>query len=163
MSWVRLDDLSADYTIFSKDRNAFPSGKVLKLSVLSSSGALSTEIWHSYNSWATQGTITTNTAGSNVVTAANWHLVGFSLDIAATAVDTDTSLWIDNETHENSTMSGYVYLEDVAAHKAFIGAHRSATNTYEGDLKGFMYNVFLYNNETPTGSPHYSVTCSGCA
>ena len=40
MAWVRLDDLASEYTIFSKDRGAFPNGVLFKASV-NTSGYLS--------------------------------------------------------------------------------------------------------------------------
>ena len=83
MMWVRFDDLAADYTLFSKDRNQDTDGLVFRAYV-DTSGLLKVTMADS-DDWAAPATV--SSADPRKVTAVTWTHVGFSVDMDNNAQD----------------------------------------------------------------------------
>jgi hypothetical protein len=151
MGYVRIDDFATAYTIFSKDRDtAYPNNVVFRASITATDGFLKAEIADA-DDYTALGALTST--GTNKVPVKDWTLVGYSVTMQATAIDSTIRLWINGAAGETNTLSGRYYLDDVTAHKSYLGSHRSAdSTTFAGGLKGFMYNFYIYNEEIATGT-----------
>jgi hypothetical protein len=169
MSWVRLDDLSAHYTLFSKDRNAgFPNDNlVFRAFVTSTSGFLAVEMADS-DDWTARSTFT---ASDDVkVVAETWTSVGFSVGIDTNAVDSSVRMWVgdgDGAANRSKTITatGRIYVDDATAHKGYIGAYRTTdASTFAEAVKGFVYSFYVYNKVTATGAPREgNADCGTCS
>ena len=76
-------------------------------------------------------------------------------------------MWVGDGTGTKETTvtnTGKIYLDDLTAHKSFIGAYRSDLTNWTGEFKGFIYSFYIYNEAITTGSPHdFAGSCSGCS
>ena len=160
MTWIRLDDLAQEYTLFSKDRNQDTNGVVMRAFVFTS-GFLGVRMYDS-DDWSTHGEL--SSTGANIVMAEEWVHIGYSIDMSNNAQDTDVRLWTNDNSGETITNTGVFYLDDTSAYPCYVGCYRDSTTTYAQHFKGFMYTLDVYNIATGSGSPRYGNTsCSGCS
>ena len=159
--WIRLDDLTADYTIYSKDRGVFPNSTVFRGYVTATDGFLKVDL-ADFDDFSTVESLVST--GSNKVPEKDWTLVGYSVTMKTTTTNADVRLWIDNTSGETFSTTNVIYLDDSTAHSAYLGAYRQTdVSTFSGHLKGFIYNFYIYNQATPSSSPQYPTSaCSGC-
>ena len=157
MAWIRPDDLASDYTVFSKDRNVSIDTLVLNTYITATDGFLKVSLADVDDSFATAGDFTSTSP--NVVVAQAWVLVGYSLDMTIDSYSTDIRLWINDEVGTTGNLAGYIYVDDISPYDSYLGAYKTDSGSFDGDYKGFMYKVYIFN-EIVTGSPGKSaVTC----
>ena len=149
LTWVRVDELSADQTIFSKDRGTFPDGFVFRSYITATDGFLGVDLANAGDTFAAAGN--SDSSGGNAVVSKDWTFVGFSINMDDNTLDTNVRLWVNNDAGSTGTISGKAYLDDATNHKAFIGAHRTDATTYTDELRGFMYVIHIYNSAIDNG------------
>ncbi len=104
MGYVRIDDFSAAYTIFSKDRDTgYPNNVVFRASITANDGFLKAEIADA-DDYTALGALTST--GTNKVPVKDWTLVGYSVTMQTTAIDSKIRLWINGAAGETNTLSG---------------------------------------------------------
>jgi hypothetical protein len=85
-------------------------------------------------------------------------VVGCSVDMRANAVGSDVRLWVNSETGVTLTteFDNQRYLDSSSGYEAWFGAHKQGASspTIEGEYKGFLYNLYIYNKATATGPLH---------
>jgi hypothetical protein len=93
------------------------------------------------------------------VTAINWHLVGYIIDLQGDATNVNVTCFLNTLANSTSGLiSNHIFVDDATAYKSFLGTHRTDQTTYEGDFKGFMYKFIVYNEakSTPFGETNAS-------
>ena len=162
LAWLRLDDLTSDQTVFSKDRGSFPNGLVFRSYITATDGFLKVDIADADDTFATAGSFTSS--ASNVTPAEDWTFVGYSINLNDNTVDTDVRLWVNNEAGSTGNISGKRYRDDSTNHKAHIGMYRSGATTYDDELRGFMYVIHIFNSALTGDEGKYGnsgCSCSG--
>ena len=147
--WIRLDDLSANQTLFSKDTNTFPDGMAIQTFINNTDGFLAVEIGEIGN-LTNRNPVTSD--GNCKVTAEQWTFTGFSIALETTTGNTaNIRMWI-NDASDQTSYSGESnwYIDDATAHKAYLGAYRSDSSVFEQMMTGFIYKVNIYNNAEST-------------
>ena len=146
MSWIRLDDLLAEYTVFSKDRDNNTDPSIFRAAITATDGFLKMYLADA-DDFSDIGSAT----GSDAVPASEWTFVGYSVTLDINAVDSTVRLWTNDSSGTTSPLASYRMLDSATPYPAFIGTHRTDTTTYAGWFKGFVYNFYIYNDPTSTG------------
>ena len=156
-AWVRLDDLSADYTVFSKDRDEVSNTMVFNAMITSTDGFLKVQVADS-DDWTSVGEYTSTIT----VAAQQWQLVAYKLALQDDAASVAVTCQVTSNTNTSSdTITNHIYIDDSTAYKAFLGVYRTDLTTYEGDFHGFMYKFYIYNVDEPIGVAVSAASCVG--
>ena len=159
MGYIRPDDFSVGMTFFSKDRDDFATSNELLLAYIDTTGSLKLDISDS-DDITVLGTATLG--GLEALSAQSWTFIGYSVQIdTANTGNCDVRIWTDNndEVSQTTTLTGFFWVDNLTGYPAYLGSYRTDTSAYSGYFKGFMYNFYIYNNATPTGSPNGPATC----
>ena len=123
-SWIRLDSLSSDTALFSKERGVAGENRVFRAMIQNSNGGLIVNMYDS-DDWTTID-FTPGVAGL-VVASQTWTLVGYSVHLNDDAVTDTVRIWINDGTTENTvSLSHAHYVDDGTSngYDAFLGVSR---------------------------------------
>ena len=150
--WIRVDELTANQTLLSKDRDTFPNGLVMRVYIIPPAGQLAIDLTEQGN-WA--NVVSTLSTGANRVPAADWVFAGFSSSLNNDSVTTAVRTWINDGTETNNDTVSHHYIDDATAQKTYLGAYRTNASSFADHLKGFIYKIHIFNNAEASGSANY--------
>jgi hypothetical protein len=164
-AWIRADNIDNDMVLFSKDKASdYPNSTLFSANVEATSGSLKFFIQNTSDNSVQTFTGTQLTK----VSAATWEVVGFSMQVNVSAVDSEIRCWVGDGAGIRNTLNSaalIVYLDDPAGYTSFIGAQRTTgASDWNTEFVGFVYSFYMYNQAyiTDSDSPHVGLGTGNC-
>ena len=145
-AWIRADNLDNQMALFTKDRNSdYPNAALFTAEISATTGTLQAVLIDPSDN----STSNFESTGSAVVAASTWEVVGFSIKLNESAVDSDIRLWVGSGNGAFQTIHpavSVVFLDDPSGYTSFIGTQRvTDATTYSNCFVGFVYSFYIYN------------------
>jgi hypothetical protein len=116
--YVRLDNLTNEVTVLSKDRDTgYPSNVVFRASITATDGYLKAEIAEmtGYVLAAVTSEDTGTPANSVKVAEKTWTLIGYSVEMKTTTIDSTIRLWMNGDAGQTKELANRYYLDSATA------------------------------------------------
>jgi hypothetical protein len=124
-TWLRVDSLAANRTIFSKDKTGTPPDLLFRAHI-GTDGKLNATLAKPSNV-----AVRDNKVGTGVIVVKTWTFVAVAISLNTDALTSTVNFKVNNETNDTATFgSGHYFLDSITAYNAYIGSYRTATATW---------------------------------
>jgi hypothetical protein len=154
-TWLRLDDGTANRTIFSTDKTATPN--LLFRAYINLTDRKLKATLAKPASVATVETLTSTSA----VPEKDWTFVAIAIKLNTDGLTATVNFKINSAGDDTFTFaSGHYYLDSAVDANAYIGTYRTGPTAFAESFQGFIFN-FIVDNSYLTGvTTHLRLTCA---